>query len=70
MQMKTAIAKFFRSGNNAWKFLRTVSNDNAYERYLAHWQQCHADQNMVPLTRREFFVSEQERKWNGIRRCC
>lgn len=70
MQTKNLGLKFLASGKNAWGFLRTLSNDNAYERYLEHWQECHADQNTAPLTRREFFVREQERKWNGIRRCC
>jgi len=70
MQTKNLITQFLARSKNAWAFVRMMSNDDAYERYLQHWQQFHADQNTAPLTRREFFVREQERKWNGIRRCC
>jgi len=52
-----------------WRTLRTVSGDDAYERYLAHWRAHHAGEGK-PLDRRAFFKSEQERKWNGIKRCC
>lgn len=48
--------------------LRQLSGDDAYERYLAHHAQAHHDE--IPLNRREFFKQEQERKWNGVRRCC
>lgn len=48
--------------------LRQLSGDDAYERYLAHHAQAHNDE--TPLTRCEFFKQEQERKWNGVRRCC
>ena len=50
------------------KFLRQLSGDDAYERYLAHHAQAHPDARS--LSRREFFKQEQERKWNGVRRCC
>jgi len=53
----------------AWQFLRRITNDDAYDRYLAHWQQQHAHEGQ-PLSRKAFFKQEQERKWNGIRRCC
>jgi uncharacterized short protein YbdD (DUF466 family) len=52
-----------------WRALRTLSGDDAYERYLAHWSTQHADEG-APLDRKTFFKAEQERKWNGIRRCC
>jgi len=48
--------------------LRQLSGDDAYERYLAHHAQAHHDE--IILSRREFFKQEQERKWNGVRRCC
>ena len=51
-----------------WRFIRRLSGDDAYERYLSHGCQCHAGE--PPLSRREFFKREQERKWGGIRRCC
>ena len=53
-----------------WRGLRQLSGDDAYERYLQHWQAHHADAGGAPLDRRAFFRSELERKWNGVRRCC
>jgi uncharacterized short protein YbdD (DUF466 family) len=52
-----------------WRALRALSGDDAYERYLAHWRAHHAGEG-APLDCRTFFKTEQERKWNGIRRCC
>jgi uncharacterized short protein YbdD (DUF466 family) len=52
-----------------WQALRTLSGDDAYERYLAHWRAHHAGES-GPLDRKAFFRAEQERKWNGIKRCC
>ena len=52
-----------------WNALRTVTGDDAYERYLAHWRTQHAGEGS-PLDRKAFFRSELERKWNGIKRCC
>lgn len=50
--------------------VRTAAGDDAYERYLRHWQQHHASERGQPMGRREFFKAELERKWNGVRRCC
>ena len=51
-----------------WRFVRRLSGDDAYERYLRHHAQAHADE--PPLSRKEFFKQELDRKWNGVRRCC
>jgi uncharacterized short protein YbdD (DUF466 family) len=51
-------------------FVREISGDDVYERYLIHWQQHHAQQGGEPQTRQEFFKAELERKWNGVKRCC
>ncbi len=51
-------------------FIRQLSGDDAYERYLQHWQQHHAQHNSTPLSRRAFFTAELERKWQGVKRCC
>jgi uncharacterized short protein YbdD (DUF466 family) len=51
-----------------WSGLRQVSGDDAYERYLAHLAEMHP--GATPLTRKAFFQREQERQWNGVRRCC
>lgn len=51
-------------------FIREISGDDAYERYLAHWQKHHAEQGGEPQSRTAFFKAQQERKWNGVKRCC
>ncbi len=51
-----------------WGFVKEVSGDDAYERYLKHHSQQHP--NETPLTRQDFFKQEQDRKWNSIKRCC
>lgn len=51
-----------------WDFMREVSNDDAYERYLERHRRIHPD--VPPLAEKEFFASEQERKWSGVSRCC
>lgn len=49
---------------------RGLNGDNAYERYLSHWWLHHAESGSRPLTRKDFFTAEIQRKWNGVRRCC
>jgi uncharacterized short protein YbdD (DUF466 family) len=51
-----------------WKFVRQLAADDTYDRYLAHHQQLHG--SVPPLDRRAFYLREQQRKWNGIKRCC
>jgi len=45
-----------------------MATDDAYERYLAHHVQAHA--GTAPLSRRAFYLGEQQRKWTGVSRCC
>jgi len=54
----------------AWAYLRELTGDDAYERYLAHWRLHHAADGGVPLDRAAFVREEQRRKWEGVRRCC
>lgn len=51
-----------------WNVLRALATDDAYERYLEHHRQAHAGD--APLSRREFYLGEQQRKWTGVSRCC
>ncbi len=51
-----------------WGIIRSLSGIDAYERYLAHCRKAHPDQ--TPLSRKAFFIQEQERQWSGVRRCC
>ena len=49
----------------AW--LRAVSGDDAYERYLTHHARAHEGS---PLSRRQFYEEREKRKWSGVSRCC
>jgi uncharacterized short protein YbdD (DUF466 family) len=51
-----------------WQFIRALSRDDAYSAYLRHHEAAHA--GTPPLSAREFYLREQERKWSGISRCC
>ena len=51
-----------------WRLLRAMATDDAYDQYLLHHAQAHGD--TAPLTRREFYIGEQQRKWTGVSRCC
>ncbi|HEY3486996.1 MAG TPA: YbdD/YjiX family protein [Gammaproteobacteria bacterium] len=63
--MKTVV-QFLRQ---TWNVLRRLSGDDAYECYLDHLKRHHPDAK--PLNRRSFFLSEQQRRWNGgPNRCC
>jgi uncharacterized short protein YbdD (DUF466 family) len=53
-----------------WKMVRTISGDDAYERYLEHWYKYHSDEGGQPLDCKTYFATEQIRKWDGVRRCC
>jgi len=54
-----------------WQCLRRLSGDDAYERYLQHYAQCHqTDTDAPPLSKAEFFKQWQDNKWQGIKRCC
>jgi uncharacterized short protein YbdD (DUF466 family) len=50
------------------RLLRTLSGDDAYERYRAHHEQAHP--GAAALTRRAFYEDAQRRKWSGVSRCC
>jgi len=47
----------------AWRLLRSLSGDDAYERYLEH-SRCHPP-GSVRLDRRGFYLREQERRFSG-----
>lgn len=52
-----------------WRALRSISGDDAYERYLAHHHRAHPRDE--PLDRQRFYVQEQERRFSGgPTRCC
>jgi len=51
-----------------WNGFRQVTGDDAFERYIERHNRLHA--NVAPLDRKEFFKSELQRRWDGVRRCC
>ena len=51
-----------------WRYLREVSGDDAYERYLAHHAAKHAGEK--PMTPKAYFAERQRQKWSGVTRCC
>lgn len=54
-----------------WGLVRTVSGDDAYERYLAHHWEKHAHEG-PPLNRKEFYRRRLEHKYDPANpsRCC
>lgn len=56
---------FFAS---AWSLIRTLATDDAYDNYLAHHAEAHA--GSPPLSRRAFYLNQQQSKWTGVSRCC
>jgi uncharacterized short protein YbdD (DUF466 family) len=61
-------AELMQIPKNLWYYLRQVTGDDAYERYVAHQQAAHPGE--APLTRRQFFKKRQEEKWSKVTRCC
>ncbi len=53
---------------NLWHYLRQVTGDDAYERYIAHQNLAHFGE--PPLTRQQFFKQRQDEKWSKVSRCC
>ena len=51
-----------------WRGLRALLGDDAYERYLAHRNELHP--GAPTLGRRAFYLSELDRRWTRINRCC
>jgi uncharacterized short protein YbdD (DUF466 family) len=47
---------------------RQVTGEDAYERYCAHLKAQHP--HLPVPTRAQFFREQQERKWQGVTRCC
>ncbi len=52
-----------------WQAIRQLSGDDAYERYLRHHAEHHADES-EPLSKQAFFKKWQDEKWQGVKRCC
>ena len=66
--MRPAAAGVLSAWQACWRALRALSGDDAYERYLEHRAATHPEAPL--LSRRQFYVGEQQRKWGSINRCC
>jgi uncharacterized short protein YbdD (DUF466 family) len=56
------------SGTRIRDIVTGASGLSAYEQYLAHLRAHHP--GVQPLSREEFFRSDQTARWDGVRRCC
>jgi uncharacterized short protein YbdD (DUF466 family) len=63
---------FFKKIKHIWHMIRQLSGDDAYERYLKHHAEFHANtvDASSALSRQDFFKLWQDNKWKGINRCC
>ena len=52
----------------AWAFVRQVSGDDAYERYVEHMLGEHPERAL--MQRDQYYRFRTEQKWNRITRCC
>lgn len=52
----------------SWSMIRSLATDDAYDKYLAHHAEAHA--GAAPMTRRAFYIKQQQSKWTGVTRCC
>ncbi len=66
--MGARLTRLKRMAHQLWRTVRQLSGDDAYERYLAHHAACHPD--APRLSRKEFFLRQQQREWGGVKRCC
>ena len=57
---------------HAWHLLRELSGDSAYEQYLKHHANFHAQSvDAKPaLNRKEFNKLMMDAEWQGVKRCC
>ena len=51
-----------------WRWLRTATGDDAYERYTEHRSKRHPGEPL--LSPAAFYEARQRRKWDGVTRCC
>lgn len=52
----------------AWSMIRSLATDDAYDKYLAHHARAHT--GSVAMSRRAFYLKQQQCKWTGVSRCC
>ncbi|MEY4763284.1 MAG: hypothetical protein RLZZ200_3141 [Pseudomonadota bacterium] len=63
--MRTDVRQFLSAGLS---LLRGVTGDDAYEKYLAHYERTKPPH--PPLSAEEFFRAQIDQKWNCVSGCC
>jgi uncharacterized short protein YbdD (DUF466 family) len=53
---------------SSWGLIRSLATDDAYDKYLAHHAEAH--HGSPPMSRRAFYIKQQQCKWTGVTRCC
>jgi uncharacterized short protein YbdD (DUF466 family) len=66
MTTSLALARVLRSLATAWRGLRRVSGDDAYEVYAAHARR----HDRTPVCPRDFWLEALRRRYDRINRCC
>ena len=51
-----------------WRGVRTLTGEDAYERYVVHLRAMHSDRE--PMSHAAFYRQRELQKWDGIKRCC
>jgi uncharacterized short protein YbdD (DUF466 family) len=54
---------------NLWRALRSITGDDAYDRYAEHVRREHPER--IPMDRRAFYLAQQQRRFDdGPTGCC
>ncbi len=66
--MKRLVKSLMNALRQVWRSLRTLSGDDAYERYFQHQRCTHS--SLPALSRKAYFRNAQQSRWDKINRCC
>jgi uncharacterized short protein YbdD (DUF466 family) len=65
---RVSIAALARRIRAAWGVVRILAGEDDYARYLEHHAAVHPDRE--PMSARAFYREREQRKWDGVKRCC
>jgi uncharacterized short protein YbdD (DUF466 family) len=63
--VRSDVRQFLSAGLS---LLRGVTGDDAYEKYLAHYERTRPDH--PALSAEDFFKAQLDQKWNCVSGCC
>lgn len=61
------LSSFLKKIKTLWKILQYVSGNDSYERYKMNLL---TKPGRKALTKKEFYLQYQEKKWSGTNKCC